>query len=235
MSKVVSSSQKAICGIISESTIMIGGFGVCGIPQNAINAIMQTPITNLTVISNSAGLPDYGLGLLIGAGKVKKVICSYIGENEQLEQMILNEEIEMEMMPQGTIAMKCMLNAYSIGAAYFSAGIGTEIAEGKEIREINSKPYLLEETFNADFALIKAWKADKNGNLLFKATARNFNPCMGMGAKYTIAEVEEIVDYIDENEAHLDGKYVHKIFQGEEKKKRILYLTNREKNNRSTD
>jgi len=226
MSKLVLNSREAVNGITSKSTVMIGGFGVCGIPQNAIKAIIGTDITELTVISNSGGLSDYGLGLLIGAGKVKKLICSYIGENEQLERMILNEEIEVEMIPQGTIAMKCMLNAYSIGAAYFSAGIGTEIAEAKEVREIDSKPYLLEEVFNADFAIIKAWRGDRYGNLLFKATARNFNPCMGMGAKYTIAEVEEIVDYIDEDEAHLDGKYVHKVFQWEEKGKRILYLTN---------
>ena len=225
MCKTVGNVLEAIVGIKSGATIMIGGFGVCGVPENCIRALATTDVKDLICISNSGGLEDYGVGLLLKENKIKKIICSYAGDNADFEQQILNGSIEVKLIPQGTLAMCCMLPYYSIAAAYFPAGIGTEVAQGKEIREIGGVNYLLEESFNADYALIKAWRGDEEGNLVFRGTARNFNYPMALGAKITIAEVEELIDGNGlEEDAHIEGCNVQMIFKGEKFEHRILHL-----------
>lgn len=231
MCKVVGSAMEAIAGIESGATIMVGGFGVCGVPENSIRALVDTDVNDMVCISNSGGLPDYGVGLLIKGNKVKKIICSYVGDNADLEERILEDRIEAEMIPQGTLAMCCMLPYYSIAAAYVTAGVGTEVEKGKEVYAFGGVNYLLEQALNADYALVKAWKGDEGGNLVFRGTARNFNLPMALGAKITIAEVEELVEGNSlEEEAHVEGCNIQRIFKGEKFEKRILHLTNTKNN-----
>jgi 3-oxoacid CoA-transferase subunit A len=231
MNKVVSNVNEAIEGIKSGMTIMLGGFGLCGIPENCINALKETDVTNLTCISNNAGVDDFGLGLLLHKRQIKKMISSYVGENKEFERQMLSGELEVELIPQGTLAERCRATGAGIPAFYTPAGYGTEVAEGKETREFNGKMYVMEKAFDADFAIVKAWKGDTEGNLLFKATARNFNPMMAMAGKITIAEVEELVPAgeLDPNTIHTPGIFVQRIFQGEKFEKRIEQRTVRPK------
>lgn len=231
MNKVVSDVNEAIEGIKSGMTIMLGGFGLCGIPENCINALKETDVTNLTCISNNAGVDDFGLGLLLQKHQIKKMISSYVGENKEFERQMLSGELEVELIPQGTLAERCRATGAGIPAFYTPAGYGTEVAEGKETREFNGKMYVMEKAFDADFAIVKAWKGDTEGNLLFKATARNFNPMMAMAGKITIAEVEELVPagQLDPNTIHTPGIFVQRIFQGEKFEKRIEQRTVRPK------
>ncbi len=227
MNKVYNNADEAIHDIISGNVLMIGGFGLCGIPENCIAALVKKKIKDLTCISNNAGIDDFGIGLLLKQGQVKKMIASYVGENAEFERQLLSGELEVELVPQGTLATRCMASGYGMPAIYTPAGVGTEVAEGKEIREFNGKQYLLEYAFNADFALVKAWKGDSIGNLIFKKTARNFNPLMAMAGKITIAEVEELVEpgILNPNEIHIPGIYVHRIFEGKNYEKRIEQRT----------
>jgi len=217
MEKVVANAQQAIEGIESGMTLMIGGFGVCGIPENTIAALTQTSVTDLTCISNNAGVGDFGLGLLLNDRRIKKMISSYVGENEEFERQMLSGELEVDLIPQGSLAERCRAGGAGIPAFFTPAGYGTEVAEGKEVRLFNGKPHILEQAFSADFALVKAWRGDHAGNLIFKGTARNFNPVMAMAGTITIAEVEELVDnsVLDPNEIHTPGIFVQRIFQGE--------------------
>src|SRR6201991_1892789 len=212
---------------------MLGGFGLCGIPENCIAALVKKGVKQLTCISNNAGVDDFGIGLLLRQKQVKKMISSYVGENAEFERQLLSGELEVELIPQGTLATRCLAAGYGMPAVFTPAGAGTEVAEGKESRVFNGKEYLLEYAFNADFALVKAWKGDTHGNLIFHETARNFNPLMAMAGKITIAEVEELVpagelnpDYI-----HTPGIYVHRIFEGKDYEKRIEQRTVRKINN----
>ncbi len=227
MQKVYSSADEAISGIKDGATIMLGGFGLCGIPENCIAALVKRGSKDLTCISNNAGVDDFGIGLLLQQRQVKKMISSYVGENAEFERQLLSGELEVELIPQGTLATRCMAAGYGMPAVFTPAGVGTEIAEGKEIREFNGKSYLLEYAFDADFALVKAWKGDTSGNLVFHATARNFNPLMAMAGKITIAEVEELVEpgQLDPNEIHTPGIYIHRIFAGTNYEKRIEQRT----------
>lgn len=227
MNKVVSNAQEAIQGIESNMTIMLGGFGLCGIPENCISELTKTDITGLTCISNNAGVDDFGLGLLLQKRQIKKMISSYVGENKEFERQMLSGELEVELIPQGTLAERCRATGAGIPAFYTPAGYGTEVAEGKETREFNGKMYVLEKSFEPDFAIVKAWKGDTEGNLIFKATARNFNPMMAMAGKVTIAEVEELVPagQLDPNQIHTPGIFVQRIFQGEKFEKRIEQRT----------
>ncbi len=227
MNKVYADADSSLYDIHDESTIMLGGFGLCGIPENSISALVKKKVKNLTCISNNAGVDDFGIGLLLQQKQVKKMIASYVGENAEFERQLLSGELIVELIPQGTLATRCMAAGYGLPAIFTPAGIGTEVSEGKEIREFNGKQYLLEYAFEADFALIKAWKGDKEGNLIYKATARNFNPLMAMAGKITIAEVEELVEPgdLDPNEIHTPGIYVHRIFQGNHFEKRIEQRT----------
>lgn len=206
---------------------MLGGFGLCGIPENAIAALVKKGVTDLTCISNNAGVDDFGIGLLLKKKQVKKMIASYVGENDEFERQLLSQEMEVELIPQGTLATRCLAAGYGMPAIFTPAGVGTEVAEGKEVRNFNGKDYLLEYAFEADFALVKAWKGDHEGNLIFKDTARNFNPIMAMAGKVTIAEVEELVapGELDPNAIHVPGIYVHRIFQGVNYEKRIEQRT----------
>ena len=217
MEKVVANAQQAIEGIESGMTLMIGGFGVCGIPENTIAALTQTSVTDLTCISNNAGVGDFGLGLLLNDRRIKKMISSYVGENEEFERQMLSGELEVDLIPQGSLAERCRAGGAGIPAFFTPAGYGTEVAEGKEVRLFDGKPHILEQAFSADFALVKAWRGDHAGNLIFKGTARNFNPVMAMAGTITIAEVEELVDnsVLDPNEIHTPGIFVQRIFQGE--------------------
>lgn len=210
---------------------MLGGFGLCGIPENCITALVKKGINNLTCISNNAGVDDFGIGLMLQQKQVKKMISSYVGENAEFERQLLSGELEVELIPQGTLATRCMAAGYGMPAVFVPAGYGTEVAEGKEVREFDGKKYLLEYAFDAAFAIVKAWKGDTMGNLIFKETARNFNPMMAMGGKITIAEVEELVPAgeLDPNQIHTPGIYVHRIFQGSNYEKRIEQLTVRKK------
>jgi len=210
--------------------MMLGGFGLCGIPENCINALVKKEVQNLTCISNNAGVDDFGIGLMLQKKMVKKMVASYVGENAEFERQMLSGELDVELIPQGTLATRCMAAGYGMPAVFTPAGVGTEIAEGKEIRNFNGKDYLLEMAFDADFALVKAWKGDTLGNLIFKDTARNFNPLMAMAGKITIAEVEELVPAgeLDPNQIHTPGIYVHRIFEGKHYEKRIEQLTERE-------
>lgn len=217
MDKVVANAEAAIEGITSGMTLMIGGFGVCGIPENAIAALARTAVTDLTCISNNAGIVDFGLGILLQDHRIKKMIASYVGENDEFERQMLSGELEVDLIPQGTLAERCRAAGAGIPAFFTPAGYGTEVAEGKEVRVFNGKPHILEDAFDADFAIVKAWKGDRAGNLLFKGSARNFNPVMAMAGKVTIAEVEELVDNgeIDPNQVHTPGIFVQRIFHGQ--------------------
>lgn len=206
---------------------MLGGFGLCGIPENCISALVESGVRDLTCISNNAGVDDFGIGLLLHRRQVRKMISSYVGENAEFERQLLSGELEVELIPQGTLATRCLAAGYGMPAIYTPAGVGTEVAEGKEVRRFGDQEYLLEMAFQADFALVKAWKGDAHGNLMFRATSRNFNPLMAMGGKITIAEVEELVPAgsLDPNQIHTPGIYVHRIFQGRDYEKRIEQRT----------
>lgn len=227
MNKVYKNADEAIADIKDGATIMLGGFGLCGIPENCITAIVKKRIKNLTCISNNAGVDDFGIGLMLQQKQVRKMISSYVGENAEFERQLLSGELEVELIPQGTLATRCMAAGYGMPAVFTPAGVGTEVANGKEIRNFNGKDYLLEIAFDADFAIVKAWKGDTEGNLIYKATARNFNPLMAMAGKVTIAEVEELVPAgeLDPNQIHTPGIYVHRIFKGENYEKRIEQRT----------
>ncbi len=213
-------------------TFMLGGFGLCGIPENAIKELVQLGVSGLTCISNNAGVDDFGLGLLLQQRQIKKMVSSYVGENEEFERQMLSGELEVELIPQGTLAERCRAAQAGFPAVYTPAGYGTEVAEGKETREFNSKMYVLEHAFKADFAFVKPWKGDEAGNLIFKGTARNFNPCMCGAAKITVAEVEEMVALgtLDPNFVHVPGIFVQRIFQGEHYEKHIEQRTVRQRN-----
>jgi 3-oxoacid CoA-transferase subunit A len=225
--KVVSGAEEACADIKDGMTLMVGGFGLCGIPENCITQLVKMDVKNLTCISNNAGVDDFGLGLLLQGKQVKKMISSYVGENAEFERQMLSGELEVELVPQGTLATRCMAAGYGMPAVFTPAGVGTEVAEGKEVRNFNGKDYLMEMAFDADFAIVKAWKGDTMGNLVFRATARNFNPMMAMAGKITIAEVEELVQpgELDPNMIHTPGIYVHRIFQGKDYEKRIEQRT----------
>jgi 3-oxoacid CoA-transferase subunit A len=209
------------------ATLMLGGFGLCGIPENCIKALVEKGVKNLTCISNNAGVDDFGIGLMLHNKQVKKMISSYVGENAEFERQLLSGELDVELIPQGTLAFRCMAAGYGMPAIFTPAGVGTEVAIGKETRNFNGKEYLIEHAFNADFAIVKAWKGDTAGNLIFKHTSRNFNTVMAMAGKITIAEVEELVEpgMLDPNQIHTPGVYVHRIFQGSHYEKRIEKVT----------
>ncbi len=231
ISKVVNNADKAIEGIKDNMTVMFGGFGLCGIPENTIAEINKTGVSGLTCISNNAGVDDFGLGFLLQTRQIKKMIASYVGENDEFERQMLSGELDVELIPQGTLAERCRAAGAGIPAFFTPAGFGTEVAEGKEVREFNGKPHILEHAFNADFAFVKAWKGDEAGNLIFKGTARNFNPMMAMAGKITVAEVEELVPAgeLNPNEIHTPGIFVQRIFKGETFEKRIEQRTVRTK------
>ncbi|MEN9964145.1 MAG: hypothetical protein RL582_1240 [Bacteroidota bacterium] len=231
MNKVISHAAEAIQDVFDGAVIMLGGFGLCGIPENCISALVEKKVKGLTCISNNAGVDDFGIGLMLQQKQVKKMISSYVGENAEFERQLLSGELEVELIPQGTLATRCMAAGYGMPAVFTPAGVGTEVAIGKEVRNFNGKDYLLEMAFDADFAIVKAWKGDTMGNLIFKDTARNFNPLMAMAGKITIAEVEELVPAgsLDPNEIHTPGIYVHRIFQGVNYEKRIEQKTVRQK------
>ena len=230
--KVVANTDVALDGIADGMTLMVGGFGLCGIPENLIAALRQRGTRNLTCISNNAGVDGFGLGLLLETRQIRKMISSYVGENDEFERQMLSGELEVELIPQGTLAERCRAAGAGIPAFYTPAGYGTEVAEGKEIRMFGGKPHLLEHAFEADFALVKAWKGDEAGNLIFKGTARNFNPMMAMAGRVTVAEVEELVPAgtLDPNAIHVPGIFVHRIVQGAHYEKRIEQRTVRPKN-----
>jgi 3-oxoacid CoA-transferase subunit A len=227
MNKLKKNADEAIADIQDGQVLMLGGFGLCGIPENCIAALVKKGVKNLTCISNNAGVDDFGIGLMLQKKQVKKMIASYVGENAEFERQLLSGELEVELIPQGTLATRCMAAGYGMPAIYTPAGVGTEVAMGKEVRNFNGKDYLMELAFEADFAIVKAWKGDRQGNLIYKDTARNFNPLMAMAAKITIAEVEELVEdgELDPNFIHTPGVYVHRIFQGTNYEKRIEQRT----------
>lgn len=229
INKEVSNADEAIHDIADNSTLMLGGFGLCGIPENCIASLVKKGTTGLTCISNNAGVDDFGIGLMLQTRQVKKMISSYVGENAEFERQLLSGELEVDLIPQGTLAERIRAGGAGIPAFFTPAGYGTEVAEGKEVREFNGKMHLLESWLKADFALVKAWKGDKSGNLIFKGTARNFNPMMAMAGKITIAEVEELVEVgeLDPNQVHTPGIYVQRIFQGKDYEKRIEQRTTR--------
>ncbi len=231
MNKVVNNVVDACEGIKDGMTIMLGGFGLCGIPENSIAQLVKLGVKELTCISNNAGVDDFGLGLLLQEKQIKKMISSYVGENDEFERQMLSGELEVELIPQGSLAERCRAGGAGIPAFYTPAGYGTEVAEGKEVREFNGKPHILETALTADFAIVKAWKGDTEGNLIFKGTARNFNPMMAMAGKITIAEVEELVPAgeLDPNQIHIAGIFVQRIFKGAEYEKRIEQRTVRVK------
>ncbi|MEQ9263488.1 MAG: CoA transferase subunit A [Owenweeksia sp.] len=225
--KVVKDASEAAQGLKDNMTLMLGGFGLCGIPENSITAIRESGVTDLTCISNNAGVDDFGLGLLLQTRQIKKMISSYVGENDLFEKLMLSGELDVELIPQGTLAERCRAAGAGIPAFYTPAGYGTEVALGKEVRWFNGKPHILEHAFEADFAFVKAWKGDEAGNLIFKGTARNFNPLMAMAGKVTIAEVEELVPAgeLDPNQVHTPGIFVQRIFKGYNFEKRIEQRT----------
>ena len=231
MNKVVKTPAAALDGIQDGMTLMVGGFGLCGIPENSIAQLVKMGTKNLTCISNNAGVDDFGLGLLLQAKQVKKMISSYVGENDEFERQMLSVELEIDLIPQGSLAERCRAGGAGIPAFFTPAGYGTEVAEGKEVRVFNGKPHILESALTADYAIVKAWKGDTEGNLIYKATARNFNPMMAMAGKITIAEVEELVPAgtLDPNQIHTPGIFVQRIFQGEKFEKRIEQRTVRSK------
>lgn len=231
LNKVVSNAHEAIKDIQDGMTIMLGGFGLCGIPELSIAALVHKGVKNLTCISNNAGVDDFGIGLMLQQKQVKKMISSYVGENAEFERQLLSGELEVELIPQGTLATRCMATGYGMPVIYTPAGVGTEVAQGKETRTFSfygeEKTYLMERAFESDFAIVKAWKGDTQGNLIYKATARNFNPLMAMAGKITIAEVEELVEpgILDPDQIHTPGIYVHRIFKGYHYEKRIEQRT----------
>jgi 3-oxoacid CoA-transferase subunit A len=227
MNKTVENAADAVKDIKSGMTLLLGGFGLCGIPENCIAALVKSGINNLTCISNNAGVDDFGIGLLLKSKQVKKMISSYVGENAEFERQLLSGELEVELIPQGTLATRCLASGYGMPAIFTPAGVGTEVAIGKEVRNFNGKDYLMELAFDADFAIVKAWKGDTDGNLIFRATARNFNPMMAMAGKITIAEVEELVQpgELDPDQIHTPGIFIHRIFKGVNYEKRIEQRT----------
>lgn len=227
MNKTVKGADEAIQDIPDNAVLMLGGFGLCGIPENSIQALLRKGVKGLTCISNNAGVDDFGIGLLLQTRQVKKMISSYVGENAEFERQLLSGELEVDLIPQGTLAERIRAGGAGIPAFFTPAGVGTEVAEGKEVREYHGKQYLLEEWLRADFALVKAWKGDTAGNLIFKGTARNFNPMMAAAGTITIAEVEELLPAgaLDPNEIHTPGIYVQRIFQGKDYEKRIEQRT----------
>ncbi len=231
INKVVASAEEACRGIQSGMTIMLGGFGLCGIPENCISELVKLKINNLTCISNNAGVDDFGLGFLLQQRQIKKMVSSYVGENDEFERQMLSGELEVDLIPQGSLAERCRAAGAGIPAFYTPAGYGTEVGEGKEVRIFNGKPHILEEALTADYAIVKAWKGDKTGNLIFKGTARNFNPAMAMAGKITIAEVEKLVEpgELDPNQIHVPGIFIQKIFEGDSYEKRIEQRTTRKK------
>jgi len=231
MNKVVNNAEEAINGIEDNMTLMLGGFGLCGIPENCISALVKKGVKGLTCISNNAGVDDFGIGLMLQQKQVKKMVSSYVGENAEFERQLLSGELEVELIPQGTLATRCMASGYGMPAIFTPAGVGTEVADGKETREFNGKTYLMEYAFDADFAIVKAWKGDAMGNLIFRSTSRNFNPLMAMAGKITIVEVEELVPVgsLDPDHIHTPGIYVHRIFQGKNYEKRIEQRTVKKK------
>jgi len=233
MYKVVKNATEAIQGISNDMTLMLGGFGLCGIPENSISALVKSGVTGLCCISNNAGVDDFGLGLLLQQRQIKKMISSYVGENDEFERQMLSGELEVDLIPQGSLAERCRAGGAGIPAFFTPAGYGTEVAEGKEVREFNGKPHILESALTADYAIVKAWKGDTQGNLVYKGTARNFNPPMAMAGKITIAEVEELVEpgELDPNFIHTPGIFVQRIFQGEGYEKRIEQRTVRQLDN----
>ncbi|PZW44098.1 MULTISPECIES: CoA transferase subunit A [Mesonia] len=229
--KTVNNVQEALEGIQDGMTFMLGGFGLSGIPENSITELVNKNVKDITCISNNAGVDDFGLGLLLKKNQIKKMISSYVGENAEFERQMLSGELDVELTPQGTLAAKCQAAQQGFPAIFTPAGYGTEVAEGKEVREFDGKMYVLEEAYKADFAFIKAWKGDEAGNLIFKGTARNFNPCMCGAAKVTVVEVEELVKpgELDPNQIHIPGIFVQRIFQGKDYEKRIEQRTVRQK------
>ena len=229
--KTVQNVTEALSGVENGMTLMLGGFGLCGIPENSISELVKKEVKDITCISNNAGVDDFGLGLLLQKKQIKKMISSYVGENDEFERQMLSGELDVELTPQGTLAEKCRAAQAGFPGFFTPAGYGTEVAEGKETREFNGKMYVLEEAFKADFAIVKAWKGDTAGNLIFKGTARNFNPCMCGAAKITVAEVEELVPAgeLDPNQVHVPGIFVQRIFQGTDYEKRIEQRTVRQK------
>jgi 3-oxoacid CoA-transferase subunit A len=227
LQKVVANAEEAIKDLNDGAVVMLGGFGLCGIPENTINALVKKGVKNLTCISNNAGVDDFGIGLLLKTRQVKKMISSYVGENAEFERQLLSGELEVELIPQGTLATRCMATGYGMPAIFTPAGVGTEVAIGKETREFDGKTYLLEHAFKSDYAIVKAWKGDAHGNLVFRATSRNFNPLMAMAGKITIAEVEELVPVgeLAPDAIHTPGIYVNRIFKGTDYEKRIEQLT----------
>lgn len=227
MNKVVANADEAVKDIADNAVLMLGGFGLCGIPENSIAALIRKGVKGLTCISNNAGVDDFGIGLMLKTRQVKKMISSYVGENAEFERQLLSGELEVELIPQGTLATRCMMAGYGIPAFFTPAGVGTEIADGKETREFDGKEYLMEHAFKSDFAIVKAWKGDTAGNLIYRGTARNFNPMMAMAGKITIVEVEELVaeGELDPNEIHTPGIFVNRIFKGEHYEKRIEQRT----------
>ena len=225
--KTVANVQEALVGVQDGMTLMLGGFGLCGIPENAINELVKLEVKGITCISNNAGVDDFGLGLLLQKRQIKKMISSYVGENDEFERQMLSGELEVELTPQGTLAEKCRAAQSGIPAFFTPAGYGTEVAEGKETREFNGKMYVLETAYKAQFSFVKAWKGDTAGNLIFKGTARNFNPTMCGAATITVAEVEELVPAgeLDPNQIHIPGIFVNRIFQGQVYEKRIEQRT----------
>jgi 3-oxoacid CoA-transferase subunit A len=227
MNKVVANADEAIRGIEDNMTLMLGGFGLCGIPENCIAALVKKGVKGLTCISNNAGVDDFGLGLLLQNRQIKKMVSSYVGENGEFERQMLSGELEVDLIPQGSLAERCRAGGAGIPAFFTPAGYGTEIAEGKEVRVFDGKPHILETALTADFAIVKAWKGDRYGNLIYKGTARNFNPPMAMAGRITIAEVEELVEpgELDPNFIHTPGIFVQRIFQGAHYEKRIEQRT----------
>jgi 3-oxoacid CoA-transferase subunit A len=236
INRVVKNAEEAVKDITDNMTLLVGGFGLCGIPENSISALVKKGVKGLTCISNNAGVDDFGLGLLLQTKQIRKMISSYVGENAEFERQMLSGELEVELIPQGTLATRCLAAGYGMPVIYTPAGVGTEVAIGKETRKFNyngeEKEYLMEHAFEADFAIVKAWKGDTAGNLVFRSTARNFNPMMAMAGKITIAEVEELVEVggLDPDHIHTPGIYVHRIFQGENYEKRIEQVTVRKRN-----
>lgn len=229
INKVVADADEAVRDIPDQAVLMLGGFGLCGIPENAIAALLRKGVKGLTCISNNAGVDDFGIGLMLKTRQVKKMISSYVGENAEFERQLLSGELEVELIPQGTLAERVRAGGAGIPAFFTPAGVGTEVAAGKETREFDGKTYLMERWLRADFSLVKAWKGDTAGNLIYRGTARNFNPMMAAAGKVTIAEVEELVPVgqLDPNHIHTPGIYIHRIFQGRGYEKRIEQRTTR--------
>jgi 3-oxoacid CoA-transferase subunit A len=227
ISKVINGVEEACKGVEDSMTLMLGGFGLCGIPENCIEELVRIGVKDVTCISNNAGVDDFGLGKLLKGNQIRKMVSSYVGENDEFERQMLSGELEVDLIPQGSLAERCRAGGAGIPAFFTPAGCGTEVAEGKEVREFNGKPHILESALTSDFAFVKAWKGDSAGNLIYKATARNFNPMMAMAGKITVAEVEELVPLgsLDPNEIHTPGIFVQRIFQGKSYEKRIEQRT----------